>query len=190
MNQPNLPAFFEAYRREFGALRVEQVPAIERLLGFMRADQALADIRDAAYMLATVKHETADTFEPVREAFWKTEDWRKRNLRYAPWYGRGYVQLTWERNYRRAGEALDLDLTSDPDVVMEPGVAYQILALGMRAGWFTGKRIGDYVTRTRTDYLGARKVINGSDRDAIVAAHAARLERCLGSATFDGPRGF
>ena len=51
----------------------------------------------AAYVLATAYWETARTMEPVREAFWMSEEWRRANLRYFPWYGRGFVQLTWER---------------------------------------------------------------------------------------------
>lgn len=54
-----------------------------------------------AYVLATVEWETAKTFKPVREAFWLSEAWRKKNLRYYPFYGRGYVQLTWEKNYKK-----------------------------------------------------------------------------------------
>jgi hypothetical protein len=45
----------------------------------------------AAGVVATTKIETASTFEPVREAFWVGEAWRKENLRYWPYYGRGYL---------------------------------------------------------------------------------------------------
>jgi hypothetical protein len=51
-----------------------------------------------AYVLATTEWETDHTFKPVREAFWKDEAWRQVNLRYYPYYGRGYMQLTWEDN--------------------------------------------------------------------------------------------
>ena len=37
--------------------------------------------------------------------------------RYAPWYGRGPIQLTWKENYAAAGKYLGLSLTADPDVV-------------------------------------------------------------------------
>ena len=48
-------------------------------------------LEQAAYVLATASWETAHTLRPVREAFWLDEKWRKRNLRYYPWYGRGAV---------------------------------------------------------------------------------------------------
>jgi peptidoglycan hydrolase-like protein with peptidoglycan-binding domain len=48
-----------------------------------------------AYVLATVQWETAQTFKPVKEAFWHDEAWRQNHFRYFPYYDRGYVQLTW-----------------------------------------------------------------------------------------------
>ncbi|MCK9378318.1 MAG: TIGR02594 family protein, partial [Syntrophobacterales bacterium] len=69
----------------------------------------------SAYVLATTEWETGHTFKPVREAYWHDEEWRRRNLsRYYPYYGRGYVQLTWEDNYRKYAEILSIDLVNDP----------------------------------------------------------------------------
>lgn len=59
-----------------------------------------------AYVLATTQWETAQTFEPVREAFWKSKEWRKENFRYYPYHGRGYVQLTWKSNYQKYSNIL------------------------------------------------------------------------------------
>lgn len=130
-----------------------------------------------SYVLATVEHETAGTYEPVREAYYlgepKAEAYRK-TLRYYPWYGRGFVQLTWEENYRKLGEKLGVDLLTDPDVVMEPGLSAKVLVTGMRLGMFTGKRLREFVNEAGgKDYVGARRVINGLDR----AEHIADLAR-------------
>lgn len=135
----------------------------------------------AAYVLATAYWETARTMEPVEEAFWvkDADAWRARNLRYYPWHGRGYVQLTWERNYVRAGHELGLDLTSDPSRVMEPGTAAQILVLGMTQGWFTGQKLSDYITREASNYRGARRVVNGTDKAAAIAELAREYEAAL-----------
>lgn len=126
----------------------------------------------AAYVLATAYHETAHTMKPVREAFWLSEGWRADNLRYYPWYGRGYVQLTWEDNYKRAGHVLGYDLTTDPDVVMKPQIASHILVRGMKEGWFTGRSLGDYITPDRVDYLNARRIVNRMDKASLIAEHA------------------
>lgn len=78
--------------------------------------------------IATVAIETASTFQPVREAFWLDEAWRQANLRYYPFYGRGYIQLTWESNYRKYGDALGIDLVNAPDRALEPLIAADNLA--------------------------------------------------------------
>jgi hypothetical protein len=132
-----------------------------------------------AYVLATAYWETARTMKPVVEAFWLSEDWRMRNLRYYPWHGRGYVQLTWQDNYEKAGDKLGLDLTTDPDVVMQPMIAAQILVTGMMEGWFTGKALPDYVGKGKKDYLGARRVVNGTDKARAIAELAKEYEAII-----------
>ncbi len=133
----------------------------------------------AAYVLATAWWETAHTMRPVREAFWLSEDWRKANLRYYPWYGRGYVQLTWHSNYAKAERILNTDLTSDPDAVMQPDVAAQILVRGCKEGWFTDHKLGDFLTARKSDYVGARRVINGTDKAHAIAELARDYEDAL-----------
>lgn len=120
--------------------------------------------RQAAYILATARWETAHTMKPVKEAYWLTESWRERNLRYYPWYGRGYVQLTWERNYEYAGEKIGVDLIGDPDRAMVPENAAKILVAGSMEGWFTGKSLKDYINEGGHSYVAARRVINGTDK--------------------------
>lgn len=144
-----------------------------------RAVEYGCSLEQTAYILATAAWETAHTMKPVREAYWLSEDWRRRNLRYYPWYGRGFVQLTWQDNYIRAGQELNLDLTSNPDVVMDPDISAEILVFGMMEGWFTGKTLPDYVNDNRTGYLGARRVVNGTDRTGEIAALAVDYASAL-----------
>lgn len=137
-----------------------------------------------AYILATAKWETAHTMKPVVEAYWLSEEWRARNLRYYPWHGRGYVQLTWQSNYLRAGQSLDVDLISDPDKALEPAIAAQILVVGCMDGWFTGKAIPDYITLDRSDFVGARRVVNGTDKASEIAAIARDYDAALKAAGY------
>jgi hypothetical protein len=134
-----------------------------------------------AYMLATAKWETAHTMEPVREAYWLSEEWREANLRYYPWYGRGFVQLTWEENYQRAQEKLGLGtvLTDDPDMALEPSIAGRIMLAGMSEGWFTGKKLSDYITPGSVDFVNARRIINGTDHASDIASIAAEYDAAL-----------
>jgi hypothetical protein len=85
--------------------------------------------RDVARgVIGTTAVETAHTFAPVREAFWLSEEWRAANLRYYPWYGRGFIQLTWESNYARYGTMIQRDLLTDPDIAMQADVAALVMA--------------------------------------------------------------
>ena len=133
----------------------------------------------AAYVLATAYWETNRTVSPVIEAYWMSEKWRKENLRYYPWYGRGYVQLTWEANYRKAGAKIGVDLLKDPNAALRTDVAVSVLVLGMVEGWFTGKRLSDYITDGRADYLNARRIVNGMDKASVIASIARGYEAAL-----------
>lgn len=133
----------------------------------------------AAYVLATALWETNHTMQPVVEAYWLSERWRKRNLRYYPWHGRGFVQLTWEANYKRASVEVGADLIDDPDLALDPEIAAHILVVGSRDGWFTGKRLRDYITSSRSDFKGARRIINGTDKAAKIAAIARKYDAAL-----------
>jgi hypothetical protein len=122
-----------------------------------------------AYVLATTDWETGHTFKPVREAYWRDEDWRKRNLRYYPYYGRGYVQLTWEANYSKYAEILNIDLVQNPDLALDPQKALFILVHGFKNGTFTGKKITDFINQAETDFINARRCINRLDKAEEIA---------------------
>lgn len=134
-----------------------------------------------AYCLATAYHETNRTMAGVREAYWTSEEWRKRNLRYYPWYGRGLVQLTWEDNYKKAGEKLDIDLIANPDLALVLKHAVDIMIEGMLEGWFTGKKLRDYIPADaeREHYKNARRIINGTDKADLIAGYAVEFDKAL-----------
>ena len=134
---------------------------------------------EASYVMATACWETAHTVKPVREAYWLSESWRKSNLRYYPWYGRGYVQLTWEANYKKASQKLRTDFMANPDKVMEPKYSAEILVVGSKEGWFTGKKLSDYINDTKVDYKGARRIINGTDKASDISKLAIQYEAAL-----------
>lgn len=194
--------FFARWRREFGALRAPQVSAIEALLAALESDRHITDIRWAAYMLATVYHETAATMSPIDE-FGSTAYFEQRygshtavgrNLGNtqpgdgARFHGRGYVQLTGRRNYTVMSQRLldsygvSVDLATDPERAKDILTAYRVMSLGMRDGSFTGKSLRQYITGRRCDYVNARRIINGLDRAALVARHAEAFERILRAA--------
>lgn len=175
--------FYAVLRQTFGPADQSQVDGFNVLLTAMGA--ARWPISWVAYGLETAWHETAKTMQPVREAFWLSEAWRKEHLRYFPWYGRGYVQVTWEGNYRRADEELALGgaLLANPDKALEPDIAAKILVHGMEAGWFSGKGLRDYLPLAGEAgydaFVHARRIINGTDRAEKIAKEAQTFQNAL-----------
>jgi predicted chitinase len=134
-----------------------------------------------AYVLATTQHETNNTFQPVREAYYlgdRAEAYR-RTLKYYPYYGRGYVQLTWKRNYQAYADLLGKDLVRSPDLALQPDVALFVLVHGFKVGAFTGRAITQYINETKTDFVNARRCINILDRAQDIAAIATRFAATL-----------
>ncbi|HRI99349.1 MAG TPA: hypothetical protein PKV67_01125 [Hyphomonas sp.] len=129
-----------------------------------------------AYVLATAYHETAHTMKPVREM--GGEKYLKSKP-YYPYVGMGFVQLTWKRNYEKAGKALGVDFVANPKKLLEPAYSAAILVTGMKEGWFTGKSLEDYITLYKSDYTGARRIVNGTDRAKLIAGHAVEYDAAL-----------
>lgn len=148
---------------------------------------------EAAYVLGTVHWETNGTFEPVKEAYYlgsKAEAYRKK-LRYYPWYGRGFIQLTWLENYIKAGKRLGIDLTTNPDKAMDPEISAEIAVVGMKEGWFTGKDLDDFIDSVdesdKEDFLefhAARKIVNGMDKANEIAVLAEKYEEELSASKY------
>ncbi len=128
-----------------------------------------------AYLVATADHETNHTFKPVTEAYWLTDPdayLRERHPDYYPYYGRGFVQLTWKKNYEKYGRMLGKDLVANPSLALEPEISLFILVHGFKTGLFTGRTISDYVDAQKADFVNARRCINGLDKAEEIAARA------------------
>lgn len=155
-----------------------------------------------AYGLATPYLETAHTLQPVREI--GSEAYFDRmygpgGLRPAVakglgnvkpgdghlFAGRGFVQLTGRDDYARADRKLNLggQLVANPDLALRPDIAAQILQHGMAEGWFTGRKLADYLpsdrAATRAEFIAARRVINGQDRAVTIADFAIEFQIAL-----------
>lgn len=183
------------------------------LLGKMTADTAITGgpcgLAWAAYMLATVEHETERRFAPVEEvgrgegkpygvalqvACACQMNGRNRAMRLGKaaqdclrtnvYYGRGYVQLTWQSNYARLGQALGMGrlLMEQPEQALQPEIAYAVLSYGMTRGVFTGKRLGDFLNTSGENYVQARRIVNGLDCAEEIAELAIAWESRLRAA--------
>lgn len=134
--------------------------------------------RHFAYILATVWHECKFEPGPERRAsrIRQPRLWRLQQ-RYWPsgYYGRGYVQLTWRKNYARFSRMLGVDLVSDPDLANLPHISAAITVIGMTEGYFTGVNLSYYLDDTEPDWVNARRTINGEDKAHEIAATAQHL---------------
>lgn len=145
---------------DFGTLSRAALVAHPIVKAWLGAGQL--DGRKLAYALATAWHETAFTLMPVSE--YGGEKYLKGKP-YYPWYGRGYVQLTWADNYALYG------IKDTPEKALEPDRAAQIMVDGMLRGKFTGKKLSDYFSASKEDPVGARRIINGTDRAEQIAGY-------------------
>ena len=189
--------FWNIVRADLGRLNQGQVDGIEAIL----RSAWNQPVEFQAYILATAWHETARTMQPVRETLAKTDASAVNILERAwaagklptvrtpywrfdqegkTWLGRGYVQLTHKANYIKASQALNIDLLTDPNRAMVADTAGAILVRGCVEGWFTGKKLGDYLPG---DYINARRVVNGDVRQhgAMIAKTAGTFAKALRS---------
>jgi hypothetical protein len=178
--------FLREYRARSSSLRSGTEADLRRVLHLLATEDRLDSVEQAAYVLATIRHETAHTWRPLEEVG------RGEGREYGEscvlsrgerrtYYGRGYVQLTWLQNYARMSVLLQLDLVSRPELLLESAVSWNVLVLGMTGGVFTGRRLSEFVAPAegRLDYVQARRVVNALDQAERIAADAAKLEACL-----------
>lgn len=182
--------FFDGYTAAFGAPNQSKTDGLNALLAAVEGDTQITDVRWLAYMLATVKHECADTWKAIEE-YGKGKGHKYGNpvtvtdpagKTYTNvYYGRGYVQLTWDYNYKSMGTALNNRLLYEPQLALDADIAYKIMSYGMRKGSFTGKKLADYINDAKCDYVNARRIINGTDQADRIAGYATKLEQVLRS---------
>lgn len=188
-------AFFDAIRPMFGGkLTASQVQGVEIIL---TATDGLP-VSHRAYLLATAKHETANTMQPIHEmgrrAYFNKYEPGTRigralgNTVQGDGYlfrGRGYVQLTGRANYVKAGKKLGMNLVDGPDAALSPMIAARILVQGSSEGWFTGKKLSDYLPDS---FVEARRVINGTDKAQEIAAIAIAFGKALALLGDESPK--
>jgi hypothetical protein len=165
--------YFDSVRQSLfsGALTQQQVDGQNAILTQWEDDDNL-DLRWLSYSLATVFHECAKKMWPIEEIG------KGKGRKYGipdpetgqTYYGRGFVQLTWKENYQKAtvnlGLSGDRDLVRHPEKALDLVIASKIMFRGMAEGWFTGKKLGQYFSKTTDDPFNARAIIN-ADKNTV-----------------------
>ena len=205
MSKINRKFFFDTVRLSLfdGRLTQKQVDGLTAMLDYWEKNHAEKDDRWLAYVLATAHHEVDRKMQPIKEYgsdayFFRMYDIEgdrphvaRRLGNLAPgdgvlFHGRGFVQLTGRANYADWENRLGTDLTSSrakADKVLNLARATQIVFEGMILGTFTGKKLSDYFQNVREDWEGARRIINGTDRKALIASHARKYYAAISYTT-------
>jgi predicted chitinase len=152
--------------------------------------RGMESVEQLAYIMATAYHET-DRFKAYseygdggRNLYATTVPlFRKERAKY---YGRGWVMLTWLGNYARmslkatVAFGKEIDLVNNPELILESKELNAFVTFqGMIDGTFTGRGIDSYINRDETDYVNARKVINGLDKAELIAGYARQFYGAL-----------
>ena len=184
---------FAIIRLKFGSLSQEAVDNINLIVE--TCEKYGLTYPQVAYLLATTYHETGGTMKPIKEygsnkylskydtgrlakTLGNTPQADGDGIKYA---GRGHLMITGYYNYKFAGEQLGIDLINNPDLALEPKYSAEILVKGSKDGWFTGKKLSDYINDKKKDYINARRVINFLDKAQLIASYAVVFEKALRS---------
>ncbi|MDD9726151.1 hypothetical protein PVV74_11850 [Roseovarius sp. SK2] len=217
-------AFFAHLRRRdvsiFGtSLSQRQVEGIEPYLD----EGKHLSLSHMAHVLAEVYHETGGGMYPVKETVYSYSKnknpsdatviarldraWAKGQL---PWvktpywrdgmFGRGGIQITHERNYRKLSPHVGVDLVAHPDQTLDPVIAARIAIKGLELGIFTGEKLGDHDEADGSfDHDDARSMVNGDERRPVgdgldmgdrIEEYALDFEAALKAGGWKEPRRF
>ena len=195
-------AFYDRIRTSLfgGRLTAAQVGGIETLMD-AAVDYGLNDQRQFAYVLAGVYHETGRKMVPVREGFASTDAGarsavaklfaQKRISRnYAEpvngvsYYGRGRIQNTHLANYQKLEKRFGQPFVTQPDLLLVDEIDAAVTIAGHAEGIWTGKKLSDYITPAKADYVEARRIVNGKDKAALIAGYAGKFEDALRTAEY------
>lgn len=196
----NRRVFFDEVRESLfnGKLNQYQVKNLNMLLDVWVNNYSDNQIEHLAYCLGTAFHEVGSNLSPVREGFKDTDQEsinhvkmllkkgkiKKNYARKNPktghsYFGRGIVQLTHAFNYRKATKKLGVDFYNHPEKALEVGNSAHILFRGCIEGWFTGKKLGDYIKGNRKNYRQARRIVNGMDKATTIEGYTKKFETAL-----------
>lgn len=153
-------------------------------------DNHMLKLCSMSYILATIRHESYDWrkgvyYSPIKEVRASTKQKKLRKMQDRYWntgyYGRGLIQLTWKENYVKARMLTGQPLVGRPSLLLEDMQLNCELAIkGMLVGLYTGKKLDDYINVQGVDFIGARRIINGTDKAEEIAAVAISFHKILG----------
>lgn len=189
-----------------GKLTASQVQGISAVLDDWDKRE-LSFLPYLAYALAIDFHETAATMQPVIETFnpakdkqlptidqavrrlesswkrgkmpWVKKPYWRKDANGLSWLGRGLPQCTFQRNYALCETKTGVPFTQNPDLMLDLEHAAPILLPSLLEGWWTGKKLSDYLTTEKLDWFNARRCVNATESAAKVAGYAKLIHSDL-----------
>lgn len=194
---------FDLLRKSFGLLTQNQIDGINHYVAAMDADKSIS-YPQAAYILATVWHETDRKLSPIEEygkgkgrayGTWyknsKGELYAFKNgsrdsvYLYSDfphlYYGRGDTQNTWFANYEKLSKVFGVDFLRQPELLLTREWSTKATLYAMKVGLYTGRKLSDYIYQSKKDYVNARRIINGTDKAQLISGYAETFEKALRS---------
>lgn len=181
----NREIFYREIRPLFGTLKTGQVMGMNVKLDYYDDNQDLMTIPQFAYVLGTNFHETDKKMQPIEEYGKGIGKPYGKMINGKAYFGRGDAMLTWLDNYRRAGVMVGHDLVKQPELALVPSISAEIIMKGSAIGLFTGKKLSDFITEERVDFVNARRIINGMDRAVLIGGYAMKFLGALLKAKAD-----
>jgi putative chitinase len=139
-------------------------------------------LKQVAYVCATAYHESAHTLNPGIREYGRGKG-RVYGRVYAKtgqiYYGRGLSQLTWWYNYLAMTTRIGVDMYRNADKALETNNSVANLMIGMIEGIFTKQKLSTFLDGDSTDWLGARRVVNGTDRANLIASYAKEFYKAI-----------
>lgn len=204
----NRAEFFRSVRTSLfnGRLGAKQVEGMNLLLDVQEQYFPQLSPDELAYCLATPFHETGATMQPIKERGGKAYFTRMYDIRGArpqkarelgnlqpgdgaKFPGMGFAQNTGRGNARKATKIIrevlgeNVDFEKHPEKLMVPLYSAILLFHGMIHGTYTGKKLRDYIDgdgrEDPGEFQNARRIINGRDRDALIATYASLFLKAI-----------
>lgn len=137
-----------------GQLTQEQVRGMEAVIDEWERGVYGTDLAHLAYAFVTAYHETDTRMYPIEEYG------KGAGKKYGAAYGRGFVMITWQANYRKFAKLLGIPLDTNYSLALDLRTSAAILLLGMTGGHFRNRKLSDYDFTTNQGVIDARDIIN------------------------------
>lgn len=182
-----------------GRLAQTQIDGVNAIVDVWEDKYASKSSSWLAYILATVFHETGGMMVPVREGFAKTDKQAqaavtklfnagKISTNYSKpvngvsYYGRGRVQNTWFDNYKKLQIRFKFPFVTKPDLLLDSKIDAEVTVVGHVEGLWTGKKLSQYFDDKTEDAIGARHIINGTDKAKLIASYYESFKQAIETA--------